>query len=46
MIPVNGMRAGGPQYTRQVSPWASSRSKMVSAVLCTGNESIGDMLTR
>ena len=45
MIAVKGNVVGGLQYTRQVSPLASSRSKMVSAVLCTGHESPGSVLT-
>jgi hypothetical protein len=31
MIAVNGILVGGLQYTRQVNPLASSRSKMVLA---------------
>src|SRR5579862_3641285 len=45
MIPVIDRWLGGSQYTRHDRPWASRRSKIVSAVLWTGNDSTGDMLT-
>ncbi len=45
MTPVSDMWLGGSQYTRQLSPAASSRSKIVSAVLWTGNESAGERLS-